>query len=194
MRKFWGMLVCAAVFGLVCQTGQAAQLKMSGTVVAPVAENGLPFSFSLDYTGALATSTAVTGGVLQVGAHVWNTVLGGTNPNISVVGNSLQISVQFSGPSSLGAGTGVTFLSFNIAGPAIGPNATEANINSIRNGSTAASGSLLVIPNAPFSGSNLVLQGNPSYVPEPGSVGLLLAIGAVVGGRRYLRRRSVTVA
>lgn len=194
MRKFCGMLVCAAVFGLLGQTSQAAQLSMTGTVVGPAAENGLPFSFSLDYTGAAATSTAVTGGVLQVGAHVWNTVLGGTNPNISVVGNSLQVSVQFSGPSSLGAGTAVSFLSFTISGPAIGPNATEANINSIRNGSTAGSGSVLVIPNAPFSGNNLVLQGNPSYVPEPGSVGLLLAIGAVVGGRRYLRRRSATVA
>ncbi|MFM7862797.1 MAG: PEP-CTERM sorting domain-containing protein [Planctomycetaceae bacterium] len=37
-----------------------------------------------------------------------------------------------------------------------------------------------------------MLQG--TTVPEPASVGLLLAIGAVVGGRRYLRRRSAVVA
>jgi hypothetical protein len=86
----------------------------------------------------------------------------------------------------------VTFLSFTIAGPSLGPNATEANINSIRDGATAASGSLIIIPNAPFSNNTLVLQG--TTVPEPASVGLLLAIGAVVGGRRYLRRRSAVVA
>lgn len=188
MRKFCAMLVCAAVVGVLGQSTQAAQLSMSGSVVTPVAESGMPFSFTLDYTGVAATSTAVTGGVLQVGSHVWNTVLGGTNPNISIVGNSLQIAVQFAGPSSLGAGTAVSFLSFTISGPAIGPNATEANINSIRNGVTAASGSLLVIPNAPFSGNNLVLQG--TTVPEPATMGLLLALGAVVGGRRFLRRRS----
>jgi len=194
MRKFFGMFACAAVLGLFGQTSQAAQLLMSGTVVSPVAELGMPFSFALDYTGIAATSTAVTGGVLRVGSHVWNTVLGGTGANIAVVGSSLQISVQFSGPSVPGpsTGTAVTFLSFTIAGPAIGPNATEANINSIRNGATAASGSLVIIPNAPFSNSTLVLQG--ATVPEPASVGLLLAIGAVVGGRRYLRRRTSVVA
>ncbi|MFM7168352.1 MAG: PEP-CTERM sorting domain-containing protein [Planctomycetaceae bacterium] len=194
MRKLMGMLVCAAVIGLCGQSTQAAQLSMSGTVVAPVAELGMPFSFVLDYTGAASTSTAVTGGVLQVGSHVWNTVLGGTGASIAVVGSSLQISVQFAGPSSPGplTGTAVTFLSFTIAGPSLGPNATEANINSIRNGATAASGSLIIIPNAPFSNNTLVLQG--TTVPEPASVGLLLAIGAVAGGRRYLRRRSAVVA
>lgn len=194
MRKLMGMLVCAAVFGLCGQSTRAAQLSMTGTVVAPVAELGMPFSFVLDYTGAAATSTAVTGGVLQVGSHVWNTVLGGTGASITVVGSSLQVSVQFAGPSSPGplTGTAVTFLSFTIAGPSLGPNATEANINSIRNGATAASGSLIIIPNAPFSNNTLVLQG--TTVPEPASVGLLLAIGAVVGGRRYLRRRSAVVA
>lgn len=196
MRRIMGVLACAAVFGLLGQSTQAAQLKMTGSVVSPVPEAGMPFSFALDYTGAAATSTAVTGGVLQVGSHVWNTVLGGTGANIAVVAGGLQVSVQFAGPSSPGplTGTAVTFLSFTIAGPTLGPNATEANINSIRNGSTAASGSLIIIPNAPFSSSTLVLQGNPAYVPEPGSVGLLLAIGAVIGGRRYLRRRSAVVA
>lgn len=202
------MKICLQMGGLcavlvACGVSQAAQLSMSGVVTAPTNVN-TPFSFVLDYVPSTGGSAAVNGGTLTLGTHVWNTVLGGTNPSITVVtpngatkANALQISVQFSGPSSPGPSTGaaVTFLSFNIGGTGLDTTASLANITAIRNSVNAASGTLFITPNAPFGSSSLVLQGAFSSVPEPGLVGLLSIAGCAVVYGRYRRLRiSSTVA
>jgi len=188
---------------LAGQTARAAQLSMSGFVTGPTDVN-TPFSFVLDYIPSAATAVAaVNGGTLTLGSHVWNTVLGGTGASISAVtasgqtkANSLQVAVQFAGPSSPGpsTGTAVTFLSFTITGPGLDSSASLANITNIRSFATNASGTLFISPAAPFGSNNLILQGVFQSVPEPASIGLLCGIGAIVGLNRYRRARRASSA
>ena len=149
----------ALAMALAGQTARAAQLSMSGFVTGPTDVN-TPFSFVLDYIPSAATAVAaVNGGTLTLGSQVWNTVLGGTGASISAVtasgqtkANSLQVAVQFAGPSSPGpsTGTAVTFLSFTITGPGLDSSASLANITNIRSFATNASGTLFISPAAPL--------------------------------------------
>jgi len=176
---------------------QAAQLFFNGSVITPLADAGTKWGLVLTYTAGTSFATIDTA-TLVIGSQTWGTLVG-TNNQISLDSTRTQMLIVASfGPSTPGnLGSSFSALSFAVTGfnAASGQNASEANIETLFKNQKTASGTFFTVPFGPvFSGSALTLAGDLNSAPEPASLGLLLGLGAIVGGRYFRnRRRNRTV-
>lgn len=185
------VILAAALFVGQAST-QAAQLFFNGSVITPLADAGTKWGLVLTYTAGTSFATIDTA-TLIVGSQTWGTLVGTSNQiSLDVTKTQMLIVASF-GPSTPGnLGSSFSALSFAVTGfnAAAGQNASEANIETIFKNQKTASGTFFTVPFAPvFSGSALTLAGDLNSAPEPASVGLLLGLGAIVGGRYYRKRR-----
>lgn len=185
------MLLSAVLF-LGQSSTQAAQLFFNGTVVTPLADAGTKWGLVLTYTAGTGFATINTA-TLVIGTETWGALVGTSN-QISLDSSKTQMLIVASfGPSTPSSlGSSFSALSFAVTGfnAAGSQDASEANIETIFMKQKTASGTFFTVPFGPvFSGSALVLAGDLNSAPEPASVGILLGLGLIVGGRYFRNRR-----
>lgn len=196
-RNFLKSLMLLAMLAVGQASANAAQLFFNGSVITPLADAGTRWGLVLTYTAGTSFATIDTA-TLVIGSQTWGTLLGSSNQiSLDVTKTQMLIVASF-GPSTPGnLGTSFSALSFAVTGfnAASSQNASEANIETIFKNQKTASGTFFTVPSAPvFSGSALTLAGDLNSAPEPASLGLLLGLGAIVGGRYYRRRRQNVMA
>ncbi|MFM7168353.1 MAG: PEP-CTERM sorting domain-containing protein [Planctomycetaceae bacterium] len=196
-RNFLKSLMLLAMLAVGQASANAAQLFFNGSVITPLADAGTRWGLVLTYTAGTSFATIDTA-TLVIGSQTWGTLLGSSNQiSLDVTKTQMLIVASF-GPSTPGnLGTTFSALSFAVTGfnAASSQNASEANIETIFKNQKTASGTFFTVPSAPvFSGSALTLAGDLNSAPEPASLGLLLGLGAIVGGRYYRRRRQNVMA
>jgi hypothetical protein len=196
-RNFLKSLMLLAMLAVGQASANAAQLFFNGSVITPLADAGTRWGLVLTYTAGTSFATIDTA-TLVIGSQTWGTLLGSSNQITLDTSRTQMLIVASFGPSTPGnLGTSFSALSFAVTGfnAASSQNASEANIETIFKNQKTASGTFFTVPSAPvFSGSALTLAGDLNSAPEPASLGLLLGLGAIVGGRYYRRRRQNVMA
>jgi len=196
-RNFLKSLMLLAMLAVGQASANAAQLFFNGSVITPLADAGTSWGLVLTYTAGTSFATIDTA-TLVIGSETWGTLLGSSNLITLDNSRTQMLIVANFGPSTPGnLGTTFSALSFAVTGfnAASSQNASEANIETIFKNQKTASGTFFTVPSAPvFSGSALTLAGDLNSAPEPASLGLLLGLGAIVGGRYYRRRRENVMA
>ena len=196
-RNFLKSLMLLAMLAVGQASANAAQLFFNGSVITPLADAGTRWGLVLTYTAGTSFANIDTA-TLVIGSQTWGTLLGSSNQITLDTSRTQMLIVASFGPSTPGnLGTSFSALSFAVTGfnAASSQNASEANIETIFKNQKTASGTFFTVPSAPvFSGSALTLAGDLNSAPEPASLGLLLGLGAIVGGRYYRRRRQNVMA
>lgn len=199
LRTALGLLL-ALTTGLTSVRGEP--LYFIGTLEGAglATDAGSSWVLLLQYTPATTAVAVVTQATMTVqraggGTYTWS-ALDGTKTNaVSILSNNntLRVRLNWSGDESGGLGTNKSSLILTVSSPTMVPTqiASKQNVDQLVNTATSVTGTFDFDPFAPFGESEQSLVGVPQAVPEPGGVAIL-AISAVLAGRRFARRRKTS--